>query len=57
MQTGFIYHYTLLILVGTTVFIGLRQMWLLIGYAIDFRLLFVVFVLFFYIIYSTNNEK
>lgn len=57
MQTGFIYHYTLLILVGTTVFIGLRQIWLLIGYAIDFRLLFVVFVLFFYVIYSTNNDK
>ena len=36
-QTGFIYHYTLIILIGITFLFGLRQMWLMFGFFIDFR--------------------
>jgi NADH-ubiquinone oxidoreductase chain 5 len=57
MQTGFMYHYTLLILIGSTTFIGLRQMWLIVGYGVDYRLLCVVFVSFCFFVYSNNTNK
>jgi NADH:ubiquinone oxidoreductase subunit 5 (subunit L)/multisubunit Na+/H+ antiporter MnhA subunit len=49
-QTGLIYHYTLIILIGITLLFGLRQIWLMFGFFIDFRLLILIFVLFFFIV-------
>lgn len=54
MQTGYIYHYTLFILIGTTLFFGLREIWLLFEFFIDYRLFIVLFVLSFFI---TNSKE
>jgi NADH-ubiquinone oxidoreductase chain 5 len=53
MQTGYIYHYTLLILIGVTLLFGVRQLWLFSGYFVDYRLFVLVFVLLFFLV---NNE-
>nr|YP_010377440.1 NADH dehydrogenase subunit 5 [Hemiaulus sinensis]QYB23176.1 NADH dehydrogenase subunit 5 [Hemiaulus sinensis] len=50
LQTGYIYHYTLLILIGNTIMLGARQFWLLMGGIIDFRLFIIFFISTFFII-------
>lgn len=62
MQTGFIYHYTLLILIGVTVLFGLRQVWLFyesnLDFFIDFNIFFLLFILVFFIVsYSSDNKE
>ena len=62
MQTGFIYHYTLLILIGVTVLFGFRQIWLFYEYNldffIDFNIFFLLFILIFFVVtYSSNNKE
>jgi len=42
LQTGYLYHYTLLILTGLTLILGMRQFWSVLGSYTDFK----VFVLF-----------
>jgi NADH-ubiquinone oxidoreductase chain 5 len=54
MQTGYIYHYTLFILIGVTLLFGVRQLWVLSGYFVDYRLLALVFVLLFFLV---NSEE
>lgn len=49
MQSGNIYHYTLIILVGITLLFGLRQLWLVFGLFIDYRVFILVFMLAFFI--------
>lgn len=50
LQTGYIYHYTLLILIGITLLFFSRQIFLILNFLIDYRLFFVIFVwIFFYI--------
>jgi NADH-ubiquinone oxidoreductase chain 5 len=49
MQTRYLYHYTLVILIGVASLLGLRQIWLLFGFFFDYRLLIVIFVLFFFL--------
>jgi len=44
LQTGYIYHYTLLLLICTTFLFGLRQFWLTLGFCIDYRS-FILFTL------------
>ena len=56
MQTGFVYHYTLTILIGLTVLFNLRQLWLTFEYSIDYRLFILTFILFFFVI-NFSNEK
>jgi NADH-ubiquinone oxidoreductase chain 5 len=58
LQTGHLYHYTLLILVGATTLFGGRRFWDAWGYsyAIDYRLLAVVFVVIYFLI-NTNQAK
>jgi len=48
LQTGYIYHYAFLILVATTIFLGLRECWFVFGCFIDYRtfLLFSIAVFF-----------
>ena len=48
LQTGSIYHYTLTILIGITVLLGLRELFVLFGYFFDYRLLLIVLVLIFF---------
>jgi NADH-ubiquinone oxidoreductase chain 5 len=56
MQTRYLYHYTLIILIGAASLLGLRQVWLLFGFFFDYRLLIVIFVLFFFLI-SLKEDK
>ena len=49
MQTGYLYHYTLLILTGVTVLIGLRYIWLTFGFFIDYRLILILFITLFFL--------
>ena len=48
-QTGYLYHYTLLILVGITLLLGFRQIWLVCDFLVDYRLVFLVFTLIFFL--------
>jgi NADH-ubiquinone oxidoreductase chain 5 len=50
MQTGFIYHYTLIILLGITLLCIIRQFWLTFGFFIDYRLFILIFILFFFVV-------
>ena len=42
IQTNYIYHYTLIILVGITILFSLREMFLFFEFFIDYRLFFSV---------------
>jgi len=44
LQSGYIYHYTFLILIGTTLLLGIRQFWLLVGEFADYRI-FIIFII------------
>ena len=59
IQTGYIYHYNLLILIGATVLFGYRQLIVLLGSSsLDFRLCLLGFIsLIFLINNSSENEK
>ena len=56
LQTGYLYHYTLLILTGLTLILGVRQFWSVLGSYTDFK----VFVLFgfvsFFLIENLNKK-
>ena len=56
MQTGFIYHYTLFILLGATFIFSIRQFWLIFGFFVDYRLFILIFILFFFIL-NLNEKK
>lgn len=49
LQTNYLYHSTLLILIGSTLFLGIRQFWLIFGYFVDFRLFIIFFILGFFL--------
>lgn len=55
LQTGYLYHYTLLILIGITSLVGIRQIWLLYEFFVDYRLLLLIFILIF-ILSSFNSD-
>lgn len=50
MQSGNIYHYTLIILVGITLLFGLRQLWLIFCLFIDYRAFILWLMLVFFIV-------
>ena len=50
MQTGFIYHYTLSILIGITLLFSVNQIWLMFGFFIDYRIFVLIFILVFFIV-------
>ena len=43
LQTGFIYHYTFLMLIGTTLMLGTRQFWVFLGEFVDYRIFIICF--------------
>jgi NADH-ubiquinone oxidoreductase chain 5 len=58
MQSGFIYHYTLIILIGLTLLFGARQLWVIFdSYFIDYRLFVVIFIFFFYLIECFSSKS
>jgi NADH-ubiquinone oxidoreductase chain 5 len=57
MQTGKLYHYTLVILVGITSLFGFRQIWLIFEYIIDYRIFVLIFILICYLINNNISNK
>jgi NADH-ubiquinone oxidoreductase chain 5 len=57
MQSGFLYHYTLVTLMGAASLLGVRQVWLLFGFFFDYRLLIVIFVLVFFLVSWEENKE
>jgi NADH-ubiquinone oxidoreductase chain 5 len=55
LQSGNIYHYTLGILIGITFLFGVRQLVLLFGFFVDYRIILLIFVLSFFIINNLNK--
>jgi NADH-ubiquinone oxidoreductase chain 5 len=51
-QTGSLYHYTVSILAIVTLILGMRQIWLLFEYDIDYRALMLLFISLFFILSS-----
>ena len=53
MQTGYLYHYTFVILTGLTLILGLRQFWTFVGSFTYFK----IFILFFILSFFLSNKK
>lgn len=53
LQTGYLYHYTFVILTSATFFLGSRQFWVIFQESIDFR----VFMIFFLSSFFISNTK
>ena len=49
LQTGYLYHYTFLMLTGFTLVLGIRQFWVVLGSYVDFKIFLLFFVLSFFI--------
>jgi NADH-ubiquinone oxidoreductase chain 5 len=54
LQTGYLYHYTLLLLIGVTLLFGLIQILQISGVKLDYRLVVLLIMVTFFI---TNNPK
>jgi hypothetical protein len=48
LQTGYLYHYTFLILTSLTLILGVRQFWIAVGINIDYRIFILFFVFSFF---------
>ena len=55
LETGYLYHYTFLILIGSTLLLGIRQFWLTFGASIDYRIGILFFIFSFFIINILKN--
>jgi NADH-ubiquinone oxidoreductase chain 5 len=52
-QTGYLYHYSFIILLSSTILLGVKQLWFFFGYLLDFRLFIIFFMtIFFYLNYK-----
>jgi NADH-ubiquinone oxidoreductase chain 5 len=49
LQTGYLYHYTLVMLTGFTLILGIRQFWTISCGLIDFKIFFLFFILGFFL--------
>ena len=49
LQTGYMYHYTFSILIGITFLLTIRQMWLVFGFGLDYRIIFLFFITLFFL--------
>jgi NADH-ubiquinone oxidoreductase chain 5 len=58
LQTGHLYHYNLLLLIGITVLFGIRQLWVFLGcYSyIDYRLVAIFFILLVFLTNINDND-
>lgn len=55
LQTNYLYHTTLMILIGSTLLLGARQFWAIFGEITDFRLFILFFVSSFFLITSIKK--
>lgn len=56
LQTGFIYHYNFLILIGITILFGFREAWFFFQLFDDGAIFVIVFMLTFFIVSSKEND-
>jgi len=56
LETGYLYHYTFLILIGSTLLLGIRQFWLIFGSFVDSRI-GVMFLIYSFIIIGFIKMK
>nr|YP_009329940.1 NADH dehydrogenase subunit 5 [Didymosphenia geminata]API83127.1 NADH dehydrogenase subunit 5 [Didymosphenia geminata] len=49
LQSGYIYHYNLVILIGITSLLGIRQIYNFVGFFVDYRLLMLMVVLYIFL--------
>jgi len=56
LQTGYMYHYTFSILIGITFLLVIRQTWLVFGFGLDYRIVFLFFVTIFFLKISKNPK-
>ena len=57
LQTGYLYHITLIMLIGSTLLLGFRQFWVIFGEFCDFRLSIIIFISSFFLIYTGRNSS
>jgi len=55
LQSGYLYHYTFLMLIGLTIMLGMRQFWVFAGSNVDFKIFFLFFILGFFIRKNLNK--
>lgn len=55
LQTGYLYHYTFLILIGSTALLGIREFWSIFGANVDYRIGTIFFVFGFFFINSVKK--
>jgi NADH:ubiquinone oxidoreductase subunit 5 (subunit L)/multisubunit Na+/H+ antiporter MnhA subunit len=57
LQTGYVYHYTFLMLVGLTIILGMRQFWIIAGNFVDFKIFILFFILSFFLLQPSNKDS
>jgi NADH-ubiquinone oxidoreductase chain 5 len=55
LQTGYLYHYTFAILIGSSLMLGIRQLWLFFGPVLDYRIFVIFFISAFLLINTKKN--
>ena len=54
LQTGYLYHYTFVILVGSTILLGFREFWMFFGLYVDYRVFILCLFSSFFLIKKKN---
>jgi hypothetical protein len=57
MQTGYIFHSTLIILIGATLFFSLREVWFVYEFLIDYRFFIIMFLLSLFLLNFIDNKN
>ena len=55
LQTGYLYHITLIMLIGSALLLGFRQFWVILGDLFDFRIFIIIFLLNFFLYYTSRK--
>jgi proton-translocating NADH-quinone oxidoreductase chain L len=56
IQSGYLYHFTLSILIGFTILLSLRQIWFTFEYFIDYKIYFLLFIVLFFLINQLKSR-
>lgn len=57
MQTGYIFHLTLIILIGAVLFFSLWEIWLICKFLVDYRFFIVIAMLSFFLLNFVKNKN
>jgi len=50
LQTGYIYHYTSIILIGSSLLFFFKELWYIFEFFVDYRLFIIIIILTFFIV-------